>query len=257
MLEWILRGLRGGRVTTRYPRRPEAPPERFQGRVEVIEPHGADQAVAELCPTGAISVDEQGAVRLDRARCILCGECVRGAPERFRFEAIYETASRPRSGLLAGARSSLAGIEPARSDLIPSRALRRSVHLRHVDAGSDGAEEWEIQALLNPYYDIQRLGFFFTSSPRHADVLLITGGVTGPMRAPLERAWRVMPEPKAVVAVGTDACSGGLSAASGATAVGVDQVLPVDVYVPGSPPAPIAILDGLLLAVATLTGRSG
>lgn len=256
MLEWILRGLRGGRVTTRYPRTPLPPPERFQGRVEVIDAHQADQAVAELCPTGAISVDEQGVVRLDRARCILCGECVRGAPERFRFEAKYETASRVRSGLLAGDRSSLPDVEPARPDLVPSRALRRSVHIRHVDAGSDGAEEWEIQALLNPYYDIQRLGFFFTSSPRHADVLLVTGGVTRPMRAPLERAWEVMPEPKALVAVGTDACSGGLGAATGATAGGVDQVLPVDVYVPGSPPAPIAILDGLLLAVGTLTGRS-
>jgi Ni,Fe-hydrogenase III small subunit len=123
------------------------------------------------------------------------------------------------------------------------------VHIRHVDAGSDGSEEWEIAALLNPYYDVQRLGLFFTAAPRHADVLLVTGGVTAPMRAPLERAYDAMPEPKAVVAVGTDACSGGLA---GYTLGGVDQLLPVDVYVPGSPPSPIAILHGLLLAVGVL-----
>jgi Ni,Fe-hydrogenase III small subunit len=126
------------------------------------------------------------------------------------------------------------------------------VHVRHVDAGSDGAEEWEIQALTNPHYDVQRLGIHFTAAPRHADVLLVTGGVTEPMREPLLRAWEVMPEPKALVAVGTDACSGGLAAETGLVAGGVDRVLPVDVYVPGSPPSPVAILHGLLLAMGSL-----
>jgi Ni,Fe-hydrogenase III small subunit len=140
-----------------------------------------------------------------------------------------------------------------------TRTLGRSVHVRHIDCGSDGSEEWEIQALWNPYYDIQRLGFFLTNAPRHADVLLVTGPVTAAMRAPLERTWAVMPEPKALIAVGTDACGGGLhqadresAAGDEPTAGGVDRVLPVDVYVPGSPPAPIAILHGLLVA----TGRS-
>jgi Ni,Fe-hydrogenase III small subunit len=130
--------------------------------------------------------------------------------------------------------------------------LRRSIHVRHIDCGSDGTEEWEIQALWNPYYDIQRLGFFLTAAPRHADVLLVTGGVTPAMREPLERTWAVMPGPKALVAVGTDACSGGLAAGGGVIAGGVDLVLPADVYVPGSPPAPIAIMHGLLLAVGLL-----
>lgn len=256
MLEWMLRGLRGGRVTTRYPATAETPDRAFQGRVEVLEDAQGDGGLPSICPTGAISVDGDGRVLLDRGSCILCGECVRHAPEVFRFRPVYETASRLRTGLSEGTADHHADVEPVRADLTPSRALRRSVHVRHVDTGSDGSEEWEIQALLNPYYDIQRLGFFLTSSPRHADVLLVTGGVTEPMRAPLERAWRVMPEPKVVVAVGTDACSGGLSAGTAATAGGVDQVLPVDVYVPGSPPAPLAILDGLLLAVATLTGSA-
>ena len=101
------------------------------------------------------------------------------------------------------------------------------------------------------YYDMQRLGLYFTASPRHADILLVTGVVTEAMRTPLLRTWEVMPEPKVVVAVGSDACSGGLAEKS-IRATGIDSVLPVDVYVPGSPPTPIAILHGLLLAVGVL-----
>ncbi len=100
---------------------------------------------------------------------------------------------------------------------------------------------------------MQRLGLFFTAAPRHADILLVTGAVTQAMEAPLRRAWDVMPEPKAIVAAGTDACSGGFSAVSGETAAGVASVLPVDVYVPGSPPTPIALLHGLLLAAGIVT----
>ncbi len=252
MLEWLLRGIVRRRVTTAYPSRPEAAPGGYRGRIDVLGDAGADPALAELCPTGAISLDGRGRARVDRGRCILCGACVEAAPERFSFAPGYETAARSRGALVvgAGAARELAPLRAALGDRVA--ALRRSIHVRHVDAGSDGAEEWEIQALTNPYYDVQRLGISFTPSPRHADVLLVTGGVTAPMRAPLERAWAVMPEPKAVVAAGTDACSGGLSALTGETMGGVDRLLPVDVYVPGSPPAPIALLHGLLLAVGRL-----
>lgn len=252
MLEWIPRALRKGRVTTRYPNRPEPAPEGFRGRVEVLEAALAESAMADVCPTGAIEVDADELLRLDRGRCILCGACVEAYPETFAFGGGYETASRARGGLVLGGDDGL-DPEPVREALGEQvRALRRSIHIRHVDAGSDGAEEWEITALTNPYYDIQRLGLYFTASPRHADVLLVTGGVTAPMREPLLRAWETMPEPKALIAAGTDACSGGIAAASGQTAGGVDRVLPVDVYVPGSPPAPIALLHGLLLAVGLI-----
>lgn len=252
MLGWLLRGIRAGRITTRYPRRPECAPEGFRARIEVTDSAYGTRSLQSLCPTGAIAVDATGHVTLDRGRCILCGECVRGAPDRFAYaEGTYETASRSRAALVVdGERSSAPPSRGRLGDLAP--ALRRSIHVRHIDCGSDGSEEWEIQALWNPYYDIQRLGFFLTDSPRHADVLLVTGGVTAPMHEPLERAWQVMPAPKALVAVGTDACSGGLAADTGLVAGGVDQVLGVDVYVPGSPPAPIAIMHGLLLAVGLL-----
>jgi Ni,Fe-hydrogenase III small subunit/ferredoxin len=250
MLEWIVRGLGAGRVTTRYPRAPEDAPAGFRGSIALLDAGDPPIGLEDICPTGAIRISD-GRVRLDRGRCVLCGACVERAPERFAFVARYETAARSRAALVAGGAED--GDVPALRRTLAQRvgALRRSIHVRHVDAGSDGAEEWEIAALQNPYYDVGRLGIFFTAAPRHADVLLVSGGVTPPMRAPLERAFEVMGEPRAVIAAGTDACSGGL-AGDGRVAGGVAEVLPVDVFVPGSPPSPIALLHGLLLAVGIL-----
>jgi Ni,Fe-hydrogenase III small subunit/ferredoxin len=252
MLGWIARGLAQGQITTRYPKTPERPVGAFHGPLVVLDASGADRELEWFCPTGAITVDSRRRITLDRGRCIQCGECVRAAPHRFAFAQRYETAARHRQALIVGTRDDPEPGEDRPALAARARPLRRSIHVRHIDTGSDGAEEWEIQALWNPYYDIQRLGFFLTAAPRHADILLATGVVTPPMRAPLERTWEVMPEPKALVAVGTDACSGGLSAQDGSRFSGIDAVLPVDVYVPGSPPPPIAILEGLLLAVGLL-----
>lgn len=126
----------------------------------------------------------------------------------------------------------------------------RSLHIRHVDAGSCNGCELELHALTNPYYDINRLGIFFTTSPRHADMLLVTGPVTRNMAIPLQAAYDAMPGPKLVVAAGTCACAGGLYRfRSYASAAGLDAFLPVDTYIPGNPPTPLALIDGLLLAL--------
>ena len=135
------------------------------------------------------------------------------------------------------------------------RALRRSVHIRHVDAGSDGSEEWEVAALTNPVYDVQRLGIYFTASPRHADVLLVTGAGTAGMVGPLRSTFEAMPEPKVVIAAGTDAISGGLVGPRYATRAGIASVVPVDVLVPGSPPSPFSLLHAFVVAMRPLVGR--
>ena len=180
-------------------------------------------------------------------------------PDVFGWQHGPGSAALSRTGLVvppvAETPARLAGV---RSDLrARTRALRRSVHLRHVDAGSDGTEEWEILALLNPVYDIHRLGMFFTASPRHADVLLVTGAGARGMIEPLRKTYDAMPHPKVVIAVGTDAVGGGLPGASYATAGGIGGIVPVDVWLPGSPPSPFSILSALLLALGRLPAREG
>ncbi len=130
-----------------------------------------------------------------------------------------------------------------------------SLHIRHVDAGSCNACESEIKMLTNPYYDMHRLGIFFTTSPRHADLLLVTGPVTRAMQDPLLQTYEAMPEPRLVVAVGACACSGGIFGASVFTLGGLSEVLPVDVYIPGCPPSPLTLLHGLLLALGRVEQR--
>jgi formate hydrogenlyase subunit 7 len=135
------------------------------------------------------------------------------------------------------------------------RLYGRSLHIRHVDAGSCNACESEIKLLNNPYYDVQRLGIFVTTSPRHADLLLVTGMVTRAMADPLRRTYEAMPDPRLVVAVGACACSGGIFGPSAYTYGGVEEVLPVDVLIPGCPPSPLTLLHGLLLALGRAEQR--
>src|SRR4051794_23597421 len=126
------------------------------------------------------------------------------------------------------------------------RRLGRSLSIRAVDAGSCNGCELEIHALNNAFYDLERFGLRFVASPRHADVLLITGPVTRNMREALERTYQATPDPKWVVAVGDCAADGGVFAASYAVAGGVSKVVPVDLHIAGCPPDPTALLKGLL-----------
>jgi NADH-quinone oxidoreductase B subunit len=125
----------------------------------------------------------------------------------------------------------------------------RSLHIREVDAGSCNGCEVEITALNNPVYDIQRFGVRFVASPRHADMLLVTGPVTRNMEIALKQTYDATPDPKLVVAVGACAIGGGVFGKSYASCGGVDAVVPVDVYIPGCPPRPEALLHGILLAM--------
>ncbi len=124
----------------------------------------------------------------------------------------------------------------------------RSVQVRHLDSGSCNGCDWEINALLNPYHDIQRLGVDFVASPRHADLLLVTGTMTRNLEEAALRTYEAMPEPRLVVAVGACAISGGVFAGSPIVRSGVSDVLPIDVFVPGCPPRPEALIEGILMA---------
>jgi Ni,Fe-hydrogenase III small subunit len=137
----------------------------------------------------------------------------------------------------------------------PLRRLGRSLSIREVDAGSCNGCELEIHALANAYYDLERFGLRFVASPRHADVLLVTGPVTKNMREALERTYNATPDPKWVVAVGDCGVNCGVFAGSYACVGPVSAVIPVDLGIPGCPPAPIDILKGLL-ALLTETNRA-
>ncbi|MBE0607906.1 MAG: NADH-quinone oxidoreductase subunit B family protein [Dehalococcoidia bacterium] len=135
------------------------------------------------------------------------------------------------------------------------RRLRRSLHVRHLDSGSCNGCDWELTALLNPHYDLQRLGIDFVASPRHADLLLVTGVMTRNLVDAALRTYEAMPLPRLVVAVGACAVGGGVFAHTYAASGSVEPVLPVDVFIPGCPPRPEAIIDGLLMAVGRLAPR--
>ncbi len=133
--------------------------------------------------------------------------------------------------------------------------LGRSLAIREIDAGSCNGCELEIHALNNPIYDIERFGIRFVASPRHADVLLVTGPVTANMAEALERTWRATPGPKWVVAMGDCAIDGGCFAGSYAVVGGVEKVVPVDLRIKGCPPRPVDILAGLLALLETVEGK--
>jgi Ni,Fe-hydrogenase III small subunit len=231
MANWVLKGLRTGIKTTSYPRRPE----KAVGVSPGI-PHGtvlgsrerADSLV-EGCPTGAIARHDSG-VAIDQTRCVHCLRCKRDAAVR--WDASYEWAA------VADVKHRL------------DRAFGRSLHIRFLDAGACSACVSEARQLNNPYYNMHRLGFFTTPTPRKADILLVSGPVSDAMRVPLQKAYEAMPEPKRVVAIGACAVFGGVFGPSFAAAGGTSSVVPVDVIVPGCPPPPLAILHGLLLVVA-------
>jgi Ni,Fe-hydrogenase III small subunit/formate hydrogenlyase subunit 6/NADH:ubiquinone oxidoreductase subunit I len=240
----------------------------------------ACEACARSCPTGAIrtaaAAPDRKTLSLSYAACIQCRECVTGCAEEavtvstgvevaaYTREQLARTATfeiDPTTGrstfreVMVESGQSLAESAARLRERIRGR-LGRSLHVRQVDAGSCNGCELEIAATTNPLYDLERFGIHFVASPRHADVLLVTGPVTRNMEIALRRTYDAAPEPRIVVAVGACGCSGGIfSEGTYASIGGVDRVVPVDVYIPGCPPRPQAILNGLLVAMGVREGR--
>ncbi len=248
MALWTFFGLMAGKATTAWPRRGDA-----DGQAEVFgmpryRPELCDAGCSDcaaVCPTEAIK-PRAGAVDqldVDYGRCVVCQLCTEACPTGA-MSASHDWAFgvRRREDLLWAE----APVPPKAADRT-ARAFRRSLHIRHVDAGSCNGCESELQALNNPFYNLHRLGIFFTPSPRFADLLLVTGPVTHAMLGPLRATYDAMPEPRWVMAMGTCAVSGGIAAGGYACGNGLDGVLPVDVYLPGCPPNPAAIIEALLM----------
>lgn len=235
---------------------------------------------ARVCPTAAIATVTAGPnrkiVSLSYASCIQCRACVTGCPEQaVSVSHAVEVAAYTRQQLARSAsfdidpvsgRGTFVRVEAHQGPTLEESAdrlrerirgrLGRSLHVRQVDAGSCNACEMEIAATTNPFYDLERFGVHLVASPRHADLLLVTGPVTRNMEIALQRTYEAAPDPRIVVAVGACGCSGGIFGEGTYAAVGgVDRVLPVDVYIPGCPPRPQAILNGLLVAMGIREAR--
>jgi Ni,Fe-hydrogenase III small subunit/formate hydrogenlyase subunit 6/NADH:ubiquinone oxidoreductase subunit I len=280
MFEILRKSLATGVVTETYPRqRTNADACFSRGRPQIDFARWKDvRPAAAACPTGAISYTDEAAVRtatLDLGKCTFCGLCAE-VDESIQMTHFVELAVRRRADLAMRATYELKPDGTHGKTLTPPaelpgtdtgkaletlgaqlkarvhKVLGRSLHIREVDAGSCNGCEIEIVGLNSPVYDIERFGIHFVASPRHADMLLVTGPVSRNMELALRKTYAATPEPRLVVAVGACGCSGGIFGRNYASLGGVDKVIPVDVYIPGCPPNPHALLHGILTAVGRL-----
>lgn len=256
--------------TYNYPRQKPVLPERFRGRPVIDgQPVNDFERILQSCPTGALSTGNDRKLRLDMGLCIFCGECeapralardILAEPsvaktglakegekacsgEGIRFSREHALATRQREDLV------LTGKEQKLAEALDKKALQlfgHSLKLRQVSAGGCNACEADVNVLNTPVFDLGRFGIQFVASPRHADGLLITGPVTKNMALALQKTYAAVPRPKIVIAVGACAISGGIYADHDETCNGAENLLKVDLFIPGCPPHPWTILDGLL-----------
>jgi len=219
-------------------------PSRFRGKVVVKNKGCSDcQVCANICPTEAIVITGEG-MSINHKACIFCGRCVEYCElhhirhtENYKLATMSDRETKHTGKLLKARIGSIFG---------------RSLHIRHVDVGSCNACDFEMNALSNPIYDLQQYGIDFVPAPRHADMLMVTGVVTRNLTQALLMTYEATPTPKIVMAVGACAAGGQVFGNSYAVRGRVDELVPVDIYVPGCPPRPQALLYGLLLAMDKL-----
>ena len=245
MIRSLKARLHQGHRTMAWPDGP-APelPALFRGEpvVDAAKCSEGCRACAEACPTDAIAIGPS--VSIDLGRCLFCPECERSCPEgAITYSRDYRLATRTREGLVTGDR------ELALAGALDEKLLGlfgRSLKLRQVSAGGCNACEADVNVLSTIGWDLGRFGIQIVASPRHADGILVTGPVTGNMRLALEKTWAAVPAPRIVIAVGACAISGGPYAGLPDQQDGVIGTVPVDLFVPGCPPHPLTILDGML-----------
>jgi Ni,Fe-hydrogenase III small subunit/Pyruvate/2-oxoacid:ferredoxin oxidoreductase delta subunit len=253
MFDVLLARWKQGHRTMRYPAGPPPElPERFAGRpaIAAAKCRADCGQCAAACPTGAIVSCQHGqGVEIDTGRCLFCRQCEAACDAgAITFTREYRLAASHREGLVVRDAEQAAAVT---LDEASRRLFGRSLRLRQVSAGGCNACEVDTNVLGTVAWDLGRFGIQFVASPRHADGLLITGPVPENMRAALLKTYEAVPAPKLVIAVGACAISGGPYVDHSETHNGAAPLLPVDLFVPGCPPHPLTILDGLL----TLLGR--
>lgn len=249
LAKWLRDGLGSGRTTVSYPNgREELNDFTNWNRVPEVRTNGDGGGdLAEVCPAGAVETIRIGKTvktAIDPGKCLCCGRCEKRAPQVFSRGELDAAEPADAEG------ADLNTPEGARLRKI----FKRSVHIRTIDAGSCNACESELLALSNPYYNFHRLGFFFAASPRHADILLVTGAVTVPMKDVLIETFEAMPKPRIVIASGMCAIGGGPFSESPRYAGRVEDFIPVDVRIPGCPPNPFALIRAIATAVRRREG---
>lgn len=244
MIKALAARLQQGRRTVTFPKELPYISDRLKGLPSMDRQRcdSACQTCLAVCPTQALS-KKKGHLTLDMGRCLFCGKCQQVCPNNaITFSNDYRLAARKRSELEVAQEQRLA----AALDTKMKKLFGRSLKLRQVSSGGCNACEADCNVLTTLVFDLGRFGIQFVASPRHADGVLVTGPVTKNMKLALEKTYAAIAEPKLCIATGACAISGGIYRDCPESLNGADSIIPIDLYIPGCPPHPLTILDGLL-----------